>query len=161
MKTASAKAVSTRRPGTSDSVLVGPQWLQAHLSDPRVRVVEVDVSTAAYDDWHIDGAVLWNVYADLKDASYRLAGTAALERLVARSGIDPDSTVVFYGYAPAVGVWLMKLYGHPDVAHPGLLTRHLAGWRLPVEHRRERTADRGLPPRRRGLSHPGGPDGGA
>ena len=80
-----------------------------------MRVVEVDVSTAAYDDWHIDGAVLWNVYADLKDASYRLAGTAALERLVARSGIDPDSTVVFYGYAPAVGVWLMKLYGHPDV----------------------------------------------
>jgi thiosulfate/3-mercaptopyruvate sulfurtransferase len=29
-----------------------------------VRVVEVDVSTAAYDDWHIDGAVLWNIYAD-------------------------------------------------------------------------------------------------
>jgi len=23
--------------------------------------------------------------------------------------------VVFYGYAPAMGFWLMKLYGHPDV----------------------------------------------
>jgi thiosulfate/3-mercaptopyruvate sulfurtransferase len=23
--------------------------------------------------------------------------------------------VVFYGYAPALGFWLMKLYGHPDV----------------------------------------------
>src|SRR6266851_8861306 len=115
MKTASATAVSTPRPGTSEGVLVDPEWLQAHLSDPRVRVVEVDVSTAAYDDWHIDGAVLWNIYADLKDADYRLAGTAALERLVACSGIGPDSTVVFYGYAPALGLWLMKLYGHLDV----------------------------------------------
>jgi thiosulfate/3-mercaptopyruvate sulfurtransferase len=72
------------------------------------------VSPAAYDDWHIDGAVLWNVYRDLKDADYRLVDTAALERLVARSGIGPDSTVVFYGYAPAMGLWLMKLYGHHD-----------------------------------------------
>src|SRR5260370_6021347 len=110
MKTASAKAVSTLRPGTSDRVLVDPQWLQAHLSDPRVRVVEVDVSTAAYDDWHIDGAVLWNIYADLKDANYRLAGTAALERPVARSGIRLDSTVALYGYPPALGLWLMKLH---------------------------------------------------
>ena len=114
MKTVSATAVSTPRPDTSDGVLVDAAWLQAHLTDPRVRVIEVDVSAAAYNDWHIDGAVLWNVYADLKDADYRLADTAALERLVARSGIDLDSTVVFCGYAPALGLWLMKLYGHPD-----------------------------------------------
>ncbi len=106
---------TARDPGTGDGVLVDPGWLHAHLSDPRVRVVEVDVSTAAYDNWHIDGAVLWNIYADLKDADYRLADTAALDRLVARSGIGPDSTVVFYGYAPALGLWLMKLYGHADV----------------------------------------------
>jgi thiosulfate/3-mercaptopyruvate sulfurtransferase len=115
MKATAMTAASTPRLAPSDQVLVDPEWLQAHLSDPRVRVVEVDVSPAAYDSWHIDGAVLWNVYADLKDADYRLAGTAALERLVARSGIGPDSTVVFYGYAPALGFWLMKLYGHPDV----------------------------------------------
>jgi thiosulfate/3-mercaptopyruvate sulfurtransferase len=107
--------VSVSRPGISDEVLVDPAWLRDHLSDPLVRVVEVDVSPAAYDDWHIDGAVLWNIYADLKDADYRLRGTEALERLVARSGIGRDSTVVFYGYAPAVGLWLMTLYGHPDV----------------------------------------------
>ena len=101
--------------GRSDEVLVDPAWLQDHLSDPLVRVIEVDVSPAAYDDWHIDGAVLWNIYADLKDPGYRLRDTEALERLVARSGISRDSTVVFYGYAPAVGLWLMKLYGHPDV----------------------------------------------
>ena len=115
MKTASTKAASTERPDPRDRVLVDPEWLEAHLSDPQVRVIEVDVSAAAYGDWHIDGAVLWNIYADLKDADYRLVGTAALQRLVARSGIGPDSTVVFYGYAPTLGLWLMKLYGHRDV----------------------------------------------
>jgi thiosulfate/3-mercaptopyruvate sulfurtransferase len=115
MKTASVTTASTPRPGARNGALVDPEWLQDHLSDPRVRVVEVDVSRAAYDDWHIDGAVLWNIYADLKDADYRLRSTAALEQLVTRSGIDPDSTVVFYGYAPALGLWLMELYGHLDV----------------------------------------------
>jgi thiosulfate/3-mercaptopyruvate sulfurtransferase len=113
MTTASETAAS--REGAGAGVLVDPRWLEDHLLDPHVRVVEVDVSPSAYGDGHIDGAVLWNIYADLKDASYRLMDAAALERLMARSGIGPDSTVVFYGYAPALGLWLMKLYGHPDV----------------------------------------------
>ena len=106
---------STPQPAIRDTVLVDPGWLEAHLHDPAVRVVEVDVSRRAYDEWHIDGAVLWNVYADLKDADYRLTDAAATQQLFARSGIRPDSTVVFYGYAPAMGFWLMKLYGHADV----------------------------------------------
>jgi thiosulfate/3-mercaptopyruvate sulfurtransferase len=103
------------QPPARDSVLVDPAWLEAHLHDPAVRVVEVDVNRLGYDEWHIDGAVLWNVYGDLKDAGYRTADAAALGRLAARSGIGPDSTVVFYGYAPALGFWLMKLHGHADV----------------------------------------------
>jgi 3-mercaptopyruvate sulfurtransferase SseA len=90
VKTATQKGAS--RPGRSlgDRVLVDPGLLAGHLSDADLRVVEVDVSPAAYDDWHIDGAVLWNVYTDLEDAGYRTVDTAALERLVARSGIGPD-----------------------------------------------------------------------
>jgi thiosulfate/3-mercaptopyruvate sulfurtransferase len=114
MKTAAEQATSRSGPNTAGA-LVDPQWLEDHLGDPRVRVVEVDVSPAAHQDWHIDGAVLWNIYSDLKDPDYQLVDTAALQRLVARSGIDPDSTVVFYGYAPALGLWLMNLYGHRDV----------------------------------------------
>ena len=102
-------------PATQAGALVSPEWLDAHLHGPAVRVVEVDVSRRAYDEWHIPGAVLWNVYADLKDADYRLTDAAATQQLFARSGIRPDSTVVFYGYAPAMGFWLMKLYGHADV----------------------------------------------
>jgi thiosulfate/3-mercaptopyruvate sulfurtransferase len=106
---------TTPEPAIRDAVLADPDWLETHLHDPAVRVVEVDVSRRAYDEWHIDGAVLWNVYTDLKDAGYRLADAAALQQLFARSGIGSDSTVVFYGYAPAMGFWLMKLYGHADV----------------------------------------------
>jgi thiosulfate/3-mercaptopyruvate sulfurtransferase len=115
MKTQSAMDETARQPAVSDKVLVDAGWLEAHLHDPEIRVVEVDVSNRAYEEWHIDGAVLWNVYQDLKDADYRLLDTAAAERLLARSGIGPGSTVVFYGYAPALGFWLMKLYGHDGV----------------------------------------------
>ena len=104
-----------RPPAAGDGVLVDAGWLAAHVHDPAVRVVEVDVSRRAYDEWHVEGAVLWDVYGELKDAGYRLLDAAATMRLLARSGITPDSTVVFYGYAPALGFWLMKLYGHQDV----------------------------------------------
>ncbi len=67
-----------------------------------------------YDDWHIDGAVLWHVYQDLKDADYGLVETAVLESLVVL-GDTTRSTVVFYGYARAMGFRLMTLYGHADV----------------------------------------------
>jgi thiosulfate/3-mercaptopyruvate sulfurtransferase len=90
MKTATQKAASRPGTGLGDGALVSPGWLAAHLHDADLRVVEVDVSPAAYGNWHIDGAVLWNVYTDLKDAGYRTVGTAAVERLVEHSGIGPD-----------------------------------------------------------------------
>jgi thiosulfate/3-mercaptopyruvate sulfurtransferase len=115
MTTAPEQTAGLPDQGPADDVLVSADWLETHLHDPAVRVVEVDVSRLAYDEWHIEGAVLWNVYIDLKDADYQLVDAVAVERLLTRSGIGPDSTVVCYGYAPAMGFWLMKLYGHADV----------------------------------------------
>ena len=109
-----AKQLITAEGAGDRSVLVDAGWLASHLGDRAVRVVEVDVSSARYDEWHIDGAVLWNVYSDLKDPEYRLAEPAALEELLSRSGIGPESTVVFYGYAPALGFWLLTLLGHRE-----------------------------------------------
>ncbi|MGY3319597.1 sulfurtransferase [Arthrobacter sp. TE12232] len=96
-------------------VLVDAPWLEEHLHDPGLRLIEIDVNATSYDRGHIEGAVLWNVYRDLKDGNYQLVDTAAVQKLIAGSGIAPDSTVVFYGYGPAMGFWLMKLYGHTDV----------------------------------------------
>lgn len=112
---AQSEVVPNRASQQTSGALASAQWLAANLDDPAVRVVEVDVSKAKYDEWHVDGAVLWNIYADLKDSDYRLRDRADFEALLARSGITRDSTVVFYGYAPALGFWLMKLYGHRDV----------------------------------------------
>ncbi|MEY9852940.1 thiosulfate/3-mercaptopyruvate sulfurtransferase [Leifsonia sp. EB41] len=99
----------------TDAPLVGPDWLESHLADPGVRVVEVDVNATAYTSGHLPGAVLWNPYADLKGPDYRPVADDAIRALFERSGITPDATVVFYGYAPSLGFWLMKLYRHADV----------------------------------------------
>jgi thiosulfate/3-mercaptopyruvate sulfurtransferase len=96
-------------------VLVDAPWLAGHLNDPGLRLIEIDVNATAYERGHIEGAVLWNVYRDLKDGNYQLVDKTAIQELIAGSGIAPDSTVVFYGYGPAMGFWLMKLYGHADV----------------------------------------------
>jgi thiosulfate/3-mercaptopyruvate sulfurtransferase len=111
-------ASGARHTGGGDlggEALVDAQWLEDHLHDSRLRLVEVDVNSADYDKGHIEGAGFWNVYQDLKDADYLLIDRAATEGLVARSGITPDSVVVFYGYAPSLAFWLLKLYGHADV----------------------------------------------
>ncbi|MCW3044027.1 MAG: sulfurtransferase [Actinobacteria bacterium] len=112
---ASGSRAVLQEAGTRSDVLVAPGWLEEHLHDPSLRLVEVDVSPVAFDRGHIEGAVLWNVYRDLKDTNYQLVDKATTEQLLGRSGIAPGSTVVFYGYAPAMGFWLMKLYGHADV----------------------------------------------
>jgi thiosulfate/3-mercaptopyruvate sulfurtransferase len=76
-------------PTPDREALVGVEWIVAHVADPGVRLVEVDVSRAAYDGGHIPGAVLWNAYADLRDQDYRPVGEAELRRLLSRSGISP------------------------------------------------------------------------
>lgn len=67
-------------------VLVDPNWLEEHLDDPQVRLVEVDVSATAYNQGHIPGAVLWNVYSDLKDSEYRLLDAGGQGRPARRRG---------------------------------------------------------------------------
>lgn len=115
MHTEMREAAATSVVDVGGHELVDRQWLADHLSDSAVRIVEVDVNPTAYQDGHIDGAVLWNVYADLKDSDYHSVGGEALESLMRRSGIDPESTVVLYGYAPALGFWFLKSYGYADV----------------------------------------------
>lgn len=95
--------------------LVDPAWVGDHLDDADVRIVEVDVSPANYNEGHIPGAVLWNAYGDLRDAAYRPVSLAEFEQVLSRSGISEDTTVVLYGYGAFLGFWLMKAHGHPRV----------------------------------------------
>jgi thiosulfate/3-mercaptopyruvate sulfurtransferase len=95
--------------------VVDVDWIAEHLGDPGVRLVEIDVSRAAYDEGHIPGAVLWNAYSDLRDANYKPVGIAELGRLLSRSGITPETCVVTYGYSAPLGFWLLRAHGHEDV----------------------------------------------
>jgi thiosulfate/3-mercaptopyruvate sulfurtransferase len=94
---------------------VGPQWIALRLGDATVRVVEVDVSPAAFEAGHIPGAVFWNAYGDLRPVAYRPLDAGALSELLSRSGIGPDTTVVFYGYGAYLGYWLLRSCGHSRV----------------------------------------------
>jgi thiosulfate/3-mercaptopyruvate sulfurtransferase len=96
-------------------LLVDPDWIADRLDDPDLRVVEVDVSPAAYDDGHIPGAVLWNAYSDLRRGDYSPVTSVELAHLLSRSGIAPSNTIVLYGYGAYLGFWLMKSIGHERV----------------------------------------------
>jgi len=100
--------------------LVDTGWLQGHGQDPKVRVVEVDVDTAAYDEGHIPGAIAWDWHKQLCDTVRRdILSERAFEALMEESGISSDSTVVLYGdnnnWFAAWAFWQMKIYGHEDV----------------------------------------------
>ena len=101
-------------------VLATTDWVVEHLNDPKIRLVEVDVDTAAYDQGHISGAVGWNWQTQLQDNIRRdLIEKAALERLLGQSGISNDTTILLYGdnnnWFAAYAFWQLKYYGHKDV----------------------------------------------
>jgi thiosulfate/3-mercaptopyruvate sulfurtransferase len=103
------------RPNGDHSGTVDVEWIAAHVGDPGVRFVEVDVARAVYDEGHLPGAVLWNAYTDLRDESYKPVGLADLARLLSRSGISPETRVVVYGYSAPLGFWLLSAHGHENV----------------------------------------------
>jgi thiosulfate/3-mercaptopyruvate sulfurtransferase len=100
-------------------VLVSTDWVAQHTKDPKVRIVEVDVDTTAYEKGHIEGAVAWNWQTQLQDNVRRdLLGQKQLEELASKSGISSDTTVVLYGdnnnWFAAYALWQLKYFGHRD-----------------------------------------------
>ena len=107
-------------PGYAKDVLVSAAWAQAHLDDPTVQFVEVDVDTTAYEQSHIPGAIGWNWTSQLADGVRRdIASREEFSELLSRSGIAADTTIVLYGdnnnWFAAWAYWQLKLYGHRDV----------------------------------------------
>ncbi len=100
-------------------VLVDADWVQAHLDDPKVVIVEVDEDTTAYETNHIRNAVRIDWTQDLQDPVRRdFVDQEAFEKLLSAKGIGNDDTVVFYGgnnnWFASYAFWYFKLYGHQD-----------------------------------------------
>src|SRR2546422_5952403 len=103
-----------------DTALVSAQWVEDHLDDPKVVLVEVDEDTAAYDKGHIRGAIKLDWTTDLQDQVRRdFVNKEQFEALLSDKGVANDSTVVLYGgnnnWFAAYAYWYFKLYGHQDV----------------------------------------------
>ena len=100
--------------------IVSTAWVAEHGSGPHMRLVEVNVDTSLYERGHIPGAIGWSWKSQLADPVRRdILSHEAFERLMAESGITPDTTVILYGdsnnWFAAWAFWQMKLYGHRDV----------------------------------------------
>jgi thiosulfate/3-mercaptopyruvate sulfurtransferase len=100
--------------------LVTTEWVQAHLDDPSVRVVEVDEDVTAYGRGHLPGAVGWSWTTDLRAAVGRdLIDQEGLTSLLRSAGVSAGTTVVLYGannnWFAAYAYWLLKYRGFDAV----------------------------------------------
>jgi thiosulfate/3-mercaptopyruvate sulfurtransferase len=103
-----------------EDVLVDADWAEAHLTDPKVVLVEVDEDVSAYDTGHIAGAVRLDWKTELQDQVRRdFVSKEQFEELLSLKGIANGDTVVLYGgnnnWFAAYAYWYFKLYGHSDV----------------------------------------------
>ncbi len=98
-------------------VLVSTDWVEQHLKDDSVRLIESNEDTLLYSAGHIPGAVHVDWTSDLNDQIRRDYITrAGFEQLMSRIGATKDTTIVFYGdknnWWACYALWVFQLFGH-------------------------------------------------
>jgi thiosulfate/3-mercaptopyruvate sulfurtransferase len=101
-------------------VLVDTQWVEDHLDDDSIRIVEVDENPALYGEAHIRGAIGFDWQKDLQDQVKRdFLGPEDFGALFGGRGISSDHTIVLYGdrnnWFAAYTYWYLRYYGHDRV----------------------------------------------
>jgi thiosulfate/3-mercaptopyruvate sulfurtransferase len=104
----------------ASDVLVSTDWLEKHLNDPKVRVIEVSVVPGVYERGHIPGAVNFAWHSDLVDPVRRdIASQENFQALLRKAGVSADTTTVLYGdnnnWFAAWGAWVFDVYGVENV----------------------------------------------
>src|SRR5262245_31656704 len=100
-------------------MLVDAAWLQAHLEDADLRVVDCD-SAEAYRRAHIPGAVnpRDNRFKDPDNARFVMR-PRQFAAAMAELGIGPETQVIAYDATGALNAgrlwWCLKYYGHDNV----------------------------------------------
>jgi len=104
----------------ANDVLVDQNWLEEHLYDENLRIVEVDENHDLYAENHIPGAIGFDWQKDLQDPVKRnFLSPEDFAELFSRHGIGDEHTVVLYGdrnnWFAAYTYWYLKYYGHDNV----------------------------------------------
>ena len=97
-----------------------PDWLEANLDNPKVRIIEVSTEAGLYERGHIKNAIKFVWHTDLVDTVNRdIINAKNFSKLVQKAGISDDTTVVLYGdknnWFAAWGAWIFNVYGQKDV----------------------------------------------
>ena len=111
---------ATAAPKNQARAVVQSDWLEKNIDDPKVRIIEVSTEAGLYERGHIKNAFKINWYTDLVDTVKRdIVPIGKFNSLIAKAGIDKDTTVVFYGdknnWFAAWGAWIFNQYGIEDV----------------------------------------------
>jgi len=109
-------AVPAPRTSYRRRVLVNAEWLVAHHTDPKVRVIDPR-ATADYAKGHVPGAVNANTPYKDPDRPLHVMTPAQAEEAIRALGISDDSTVIVSGINMLAGraLWFLRYHGHPDV----------------------------------------------
>jgi thiosulfate/3-mercaptopyruvate sulfurtransferase len=137
-------------PAASATGLVSTEWLAEHRDAPDVKVVDATWflptldrdARAEYAQAHIPGAVYFDIDDIADDASalpHMLPSPVKFSSRMRKLGLGDGTRVVVYDNnrysASARAWWMLRLFGHPDVA---VLDGGLAKWRAegrPVDDR--------------------------
>jgi thiosulfate/3-mercaptopyruvate sulfurtransferase len=151
-------------------LLVTTDWLETHLADPNLRIVDIRGHVlpasdppphyfnhrADYDHSHIPGAVFVDWVHEITDpGDPRHAQIAQPDRFSAamsRAGIAPNTLVIAYDDAESMFAarlwWSLNYYGHSAVA---VLD---GGWKKWIAEERPTTATVDAPPPAPFVAHP-------
>ena len=104
----------------ANDVLVETDWVEQHLEDDSIRIVEVDENPALYAEAHIPGAIGFDWKMDLQDQVKRdFLGPEDFGELFGSNGVSNEHTIVLYGdrnnWFAAYTYWYLKYYGHEKV----------------------------------------------
>src|SRR5947208_3757129 len=100
-------------------VLVEPRWLEEHLDDDSIRIVEVDENPDLYREAHIPGAIGFDWKEDLQDQVKRdFLGAEDFAELFGSRDISNQHLVILYGdgknWFAAHTYFYMKYYRHDN-----------------------------------------------
>lgn len=126
----------------NDRHIVSGEWLERHLDDPDLRIIDATVlldpeswhantGRDAWEEQHIPGAVFVDLIEELSDPAgdeglpegvraYRLPDPEAFAEAIGRYGIGNDTPVVIYDTTAGMWAsrlwWMLRVFGHDNAA---------------------------------------------